>query len=145
VVVEDGVRIRQASAQDAQQVFGLARDMAMTFEVDVAVFAASLTEILGRDDAVVLVAESVSGPIVGYLQGFDHLAFYANGRVSYVEEVAVARDYQRQKVGRHLMAGFERWARSRSSTLVTVATRRAAGFYGALGYEDTATLFRKVL
>jgi hypothetical protein len=29
--------------------------------------------------------------------------------------------------------------------LVTLATRRAAPFYGALGYEETATLFRKVL
>ena len=33
----------------------------------------------------------------------------------------------------------------RSSTLVTLATRRAAPFYLAVDYEDTAVLFRKML
>ncbi|HEY3843678.1 MAG TPA: GNAT family N-acetyltransferase [Acidimicrobiales bacterium] len=148
MVVTDGVRIRRAAPQDAQQVFNLARDMATSFAVDVAVFASSLTEIMQRDDAVVLVAEAseASGHVVvGYLLGFDHPAFYANGRVSYVEEVAVVEERQGKRVGRHLMEGFERWARTRDSTLVTVATRRADGFYRSLGYEETATLFRKVL
>jgi hypothetical protein len=43
------------------------------------------------------------------------------------------------------MQEFDTWATSRSATLITVATRRAAPFYRSLGYEETATLFRKVL
>jgi GNAT superfamily N-acetyltransferase len=137
------VEIRRAVPADRERVLPLARHMATSFAVDAGTFASTFPALLGRDDAIVLVA-SASGGLVGYLVGFDHLAFYANGRVSYVEEVAVSDDRQGEGVGRRLMQGFEAWARERSSTLVTVATRRAAPFYRALGYEETATLFRKV-
>jgi len=57
-----------------------------------------------------------------------------------VEEVQ-----RRDGVGRALMAAFEAWAKSRGSRLVGLATRRAAPFYKALGYEESATFFRKLL
>jgi GNAT superfamily N-acetyltransferase len=118
--------------------------MATSFAVDTEAFATSFAELLGRDDAIVLVALEAGG-VVGYLLGFDHLAFYANGCVAYVEEVAVRQDRRGATIGQQLMQEFERWARSRSATLITVATRRAAPFYRNLGYDETATLFRKVL
>jgi len=34
------------------------------------------------------------------LLGFDHHTFYANGRVSWVEEIMVSEDYRRRGVGR---------------------------------------------
>jgi hypothetical protein len=43
------------------------------------------------------------------------------------------------------MEGFEKWAQARDSKLVGLATRRAAPFYIALGYEESAIFFRKVL
>ena len=138
------VSVRQAGLHDAQWVFPLARDMATSFAVDRAAFNASFSNILQRDDAVVLLAHDAD-EIVGYLLGFDHLAFYANGRVAYVEEVAVIENRRREKVGDLLMHAFEEWAAVRDSRLVTVATRRAGAFYLAIGYEETATLFRKFL
>jgi GNAT superfamily N-acetyltransferase len=122
----------------------LARDLATSFVVDSGAFASSFAQLLGRDDAVVLVALEAAA-VVGYLLGFDHLAFYANGRVAYVEEVAVREDRRGAAIGRQLMWEFEGWAVSRSATLITVATRRAAPFYVSLGFDETATLFRKVL
>jgi GNAT superfamily N-acetyltransferase len=142
------MHVRPATLEDLEHVFPLARNMATTAVVDHDVFATSYAQLLQGDDAVVLVAEDSEEDdttIVGYLIGFDHPTFYANGRVSYVEEVAVQEDRQGRQIGRRLMEEFERWAVSRSSVLVTVATRRAAAFYDALGYEDTATLFRKLL
>jgi GNAT superfamily N-acetyltransferase len=141
--VTEGAQIRRALLGDGDQILPLAGDMATSFVVEAEKFRTSFAELLERDDAIVLVAEE-GDRIVGYLLGFDHLAFYANGRVSYVEEVAVHEDRRRDNIGKRLMRDFEAWARSRSSTLVTVATRRAAPFYGALGYEETATLFRKM-
>jgi len=91
-----------------------------------------------------LVAER-SGTLVGYLLGFDHFTFFANGRVSWVEEVEVHSSFRRKGIGRALMAGFEEWAASRGSRFVALATRRAARFYAALGYEESATYFRKPL
>jgi hypothetical protein len=43
------------------------------------------------------------------------------------------------------MSAFERWAAGHGCTLVALATRRAAPFYRALGYEDSAAYLRKVL
>jgi hypothetical protein len=43
------------------------------------------------------------------------------------------------------MTEFERWARRRGCALVALATRRAAPFYHAIGYEDSAAYLRKLL
>ena len=47
--------------------------------------------------------------------------------------------------GRALMDGFEEWAAQRDCALVALAARRAAPFYRALGYEESAVYFRKLL
>ena len=43
------------------------------------------------------------------------------------------------------MAAFEAWAAGHGCALVALATRRAAPFYRALGYEESAAYFRKLL
>jgi GNAT superfamily N-acetyltransferase len=75
----------------------------------------------------------------------DHYTLFANGRVAWVEEIMVRADMRGQGIGRALMEAFEAWARSRSSRLVALATRRAAPFYAALDYEESAIYFRKLL
>ena len=82
---------------------------------------------------------------MGYLLGVEHPTFYANGPVAVVEEVLVRREHRRRGVGRLLMSSFECWAAGHGCTLVSLATRRAAAFYQALGYEESALYFRKVL
>ena len=77
--------------------------------------------------------------------GFDHDTFFANGRVAWVEEIMVDEDVRGRGVGKALMQAFEAWARGRDLKLVALATRRAGQFYLALGYEDSATYFRKML
>ena len=103
--------------------------MATSFVVDTEAFASSFAQLLDRDDAVVLVAGEAAA-VVGYLLGFDHLAFYANGRVAYVEEVAVREDLNEgpRSVG-NSCGNSKGGPVSRSATLITVATRRAAPFY----------------
>lgn len=43
------------------------------------------------------------------------------------------------------MRGFEHEARTAGARLIALATRRASSFYEAIGYEPSATYFRKVL
>ena len=43
------------------------------------------------------------------------------------------------------MTSFEDWPAGRGAKLVALATRRAAGFYRAVGYAESATYFRKPL
>ena len=140
------VRIRPATAGDADPVAGLAEGLAQSFTYSRVSYDAHYPALLAAGHACLLVAVTGAGEDhVGYLLGFEHLTFYANGRVAWVEEVFVRDGLRGQGIGRALMTGFERWARERGCALVALATRRAAPFYHALGYEDSATYLRKLL
>ena len=136
--------VRRAELSDSDALFSLAKAFATSFTVEGPAFESSLTALLQSPDAFVAVA-SDSERVVGYVLGFDHYTFYANGRVAWVEEIMVSEDVRRRGLGRQLMAHFEQWARIRDSKLIALATRRAAPFYQSLGYDESATCFRKVL
>ena len=138
------VVIRRVRSDDLDALFELVAGFATSFHPERAVFEASAQALLERDDAWVATAES-AGELTGYCLGFEHLTFYANGRVAWVEEIMVADRWRRRGIGRRLMTGFEAWARARGAKLVGLATRRAAAFYEALGYEASATYYRKIL
>ncbi|MFC6018194.1 GNAT family N-acetyltransferase [Plantactinospora solaniradicis] len=96
-------------------------------------FDASYAALLNLEDACLLLA--VDGETaIGYLLGSEHLTFYANGPVATVEEILVRAEFRGRGIGRSLMGASERWAVSRNCGLVTLATRRAAPFYVALGF-----------
>ena len=61
--------------------------------------------------------------------------------MGWVEEVLVTEAGRGQGTGRALMAAFETWAAEHGCALVALATRRAAPFYRALGYEESAAYF----
>jgi GNAT superfamily N-acetyltransferase len=136
--------IRRARADDADDVARLAAALAMSFEFSEARFREHYPSLLAADGACLLLA--VNGPAsVGYLLGFRHLTFYANGPVGWVEEIVVRDEERGRGLGRILMNAFEQWATTEGCTLVALATRRAGPFYRALGYEESASYFRKVL
>jgi GNAT superfamily N-acetyltransferase len=136
--------IRRAIFADLEGLFELGRTFATSFQPEIEAFTTSFRHLLAHDDALLLVVE---GPdqLLGYLLGFDHYALFANGRVSWIEEIMVREASRRQGHGQALLTHFERWAKSRGSKLVALATRRASAFYLALGYEESATYFRKLL
>jgi GNAT superfamily N-acetyltransferase len=136
--------VRPARAGDADDVARLAAQLAMSFEFDAVRFRQHYPSVLADDSACLLVAADAD-ETVGYLLGFRHLTFYANGPVGWVEEVVVSDRERGRGVGRLLMDAFERWAAAQGCALVALATRRAAPFYRALGYEESAVYFRKVL
>lgn len=136
--------IRRAVAGDEEQLFALTCAFATTFVPARAPFARALGQILQQEDAALFVAER-DGALTGYLLGFDHHSLSTNGRISWVEELMVREDCRRQGLGRELMGSFEVWARERDSQLIALATRRAAPFYSAIGYEQSAVYFRKRL
>ena len=136
------VSVRRARESDEGAVFRLAAALATSFTVEESVFRVSFAALLENPDAYLAVAE-VGGEVVGYVLGFRHLAFFANGPVAWVEETMVEEPHRRCGVGGRLMAGAEAWASAGGCKLVALATRRAADFYRSLGYEESATYFRK--
>lgn len=144
------VRVRPAGPDDRDQVWPLARDLATSFRPERPAFERSFGQLLNRPEALLLVAGTgggtAGGAVIGYLLATSHPAFHANGPVAWVEEVMVAEHARGGTgVGRRLMAAAEDWARAQGAPYLALATRRAAPFYQALGYSDSAVYFRKTL
>ncbi len=138
------IKIRKASEKDSEQVFHLACALATSFKVDRKAFEHSYMICIAEEHSLVLVAES-NDKIIGYLLGYDHYGFFSNGRITGVEELFVTPEYRTKGVGKLLMNHSEEWARERGASLVIVVTRRASSFYTRIGYEESATYFRKIL
>ena len=136
--------IRTAQYADAKAVLALAKPFATSFVVDEQAFHRSFSALLASSQAHLAVAETAQ-QLVGYVLGFDHYTFFANGPVAWVEEIMVSEPLRRQGIGQLLMQEFEAWVMARGCKLVALATRRAATFYQALGYEESAAYFRKLL
>ncbi len=136
--------IRKVRPADLDALFELVEQFAASFRPERPAFEQTAHALLA-DESVWLGGADSAGHLIGYCLGFDHLTFYANGRVAWVEEIMVAERCRRRGVGRALMEGFEAWTRSRGSRLIALATRRAAPFYDALRYEASATYYRRIL
>jgi GNAT superfamily N-acetyltransferase len=137
-------QIRAAAAGDCEDVAGLAAGLAQSFAFSPEKFRASYPALLADPGARLLLAVNESETL-GYLLGFRHLTFYANGPVAWVEEIVVRSRERGQGTGAVLMNAFEQWAAAEGCALVALATRRAAPFYRAIGYEESAVYFRKLL
>lgn len=135
---------RPAQPHHAASILTLAQTFASSFVVEPAAFQQTFSSLLVDAHVHLAVAEQAQ-QVIGYLLGFVHPTFYANGPVAWVEEITISAADRRQGVGRLLMLDFERWAAERGAKLVALATRRAAPFYQALGYQESATYFRKLL
>ncbi len=136
--------VRLAHHGDFDAVLRLAKGFATSFVVAADAFVQSFQTVLADSQARLSVA-MVDEVVVGYVLAFKHPAFYANGHVAWVEEIVVHEDLRGHGLGRLLMDDIEAWARLHKVQLVALATRRAAPFYRALGYEESATYFRKII
>jgi GNAT superfamily N-acetyltransferase len=137
--------IRRARPNDQDLLYPLARDLSAFLEVSRASFTKSFSNLLSDSKALVLVAANGDADqLTGYLLGFQHQSFFADGPVGWVEEVYTLPDRRRAGIAGALMAEFERWAWESGARLVALATRRAQDFYRAIGYEESAAYFRKL-
>jgi GNAT superfamily N-acetyltransferase len=139
------VVVRGALPDDADAVWRLVVAFATSFVPQRASFDASFASLLADDDALVLVAAAGDDVVVGYLVAHRHATLFANAPVGWVEEVMVDGAARRRGIGRLLVEAAEEWAAAAGAAYVALATRRAAPFYAALGYDESAAFFRKVL
>lgn len=136
--------VRPATREDADVVWPLTLEFATSFAPERAAFDAAFASLIERDDAFLAVGTTSSGA-VGYVLAIAHPTLFANAPVVWVEEVMVREVERRSGVGRQLMDAVETWARTLGAAYISLATRRASDFYLALGYEESATFFRKLL
>ena len=101
--------VRPAEGGDLAAVAGLAAELASSFAFAPESFRASYPSLVADQGARLLLAAD-GQEILGYLLGFRHLTFYANGPVAWVEEVVVRAGDRGRGVGGALMSAFEQWA-----------------------------------
>jgi GNAT superfamily N-acetyltransferase len=138
------IEIRPAQAEDVEELWRLVVDFAISYRVVRSAFQQSFDQLIERSDTLVLVAVS-NGALVGYLLASHHGTFFANGPVAWIEEIMVSESFRRRGVATQLMSSAEKWASTIPTAYVALATRRAGEFYLRIGYEESATYFRKTV
>jgi len=134
-------KIRGATLEDLDHIYPLAKDLATSFDVEKESFSKLFKNMLTDENILVLVAET--DELAGYIMGYIHPAFYANGLIAWVEEIYVSPGIRGIGIGKALMESFEAEAQLKGCKLISLSTRRAANFYEALGYEKSATYYKK--
>jgi GNAT superfamily N-acetyltransferase len=136
------VGYRKAISKDKESLFVLAKCLATSFDVNKEDFL-NVFNALIEDQNVDLVVAEKGQELIGYVFVLHHPAFYANGIISWVEELFVLEQYRRKNIGKCLMEEAEKLSKERGSKLVALATRRADQFYKAIGYNESATYYKK--
>lgn len=136
--------VRRAAIDDAEAVQSMAAELATSSVVESAAFELSYAQAL-QDPAQLLAVAELGDEVVGYVHALAHRAFHANGDVVWVEEVFVETRARGRGVGRALIEAAEEWGVEIKARYVALATRRAADFYSALGFETSAAYYRMVL
>ncbi|HEX2033899.1 MAG TPA: GNAT family N-acetyltransferase [Chloroflexota bacterium] len=135
------VLVRPAQMADAEAVFALLCQFAVSYHPRREAFDRHYPQLLRADHATCLVAE-VAGRVVGYALAFRLLTLFANGPVTELQELMVDPAHRRRGIGRRLVEAVVERARQAGALEVTVPTRRARDYYRRLGFEETATYLK---
>ena len=138
------LHIRPARLDDAAAIFGLTVSLAMSYKPDRTAFDASLPSIIASSDTMLTVAES-GGIVAAYALAVRIPTFYANGAIVELVELIVEESRRGEGIGTLLVESMLEWARAGGAVEVTTMTRRARDYYLRLGFEETASYFKRKL
>jgi N-acetylglutamate synthase-like GNAT family acetyltransferase len=136
--------IRQATAADADALFGLVQQLGHALEPEREAFDGTFASYLTgeRDDVVLFVAEQ-DDALVGYVLMSVVPLLSTNGPAGQLQEIVVDAAARGTDVGTQLVRAVEAECERRGVTQLTVAARRAGGFYDRLGYHENAEYMRR--
>jgi GNAT superfamily N-acetyltransferase len=140
--------IREALPQDYPRIAELAGQLGYPSSPDE---ISKRLDGMGRsNEHAVFVAQLASGEIAGWLAVFVYRVVEADARAE-ISGFVVDERYRSQRVGMHLLARAERWAREKGCRAIglrsNVIRDRAHAFYESHGYQHVKTQksFRKDL
>jgi N-acetylglutamate synthase-like GNAT family acetyltransferase len=138
----DDLLIRPARPADAEAIFALVEQFAMSYRPERDAFDRHFPRLLAADHVDLLVGEA-GGRVAGYALAFRLLTLFANGIVVELQELMVAPEQRGRGIGSMLVESIAERARTAGAVEVTVPTRRARDFYLRLGFEETATYLKR--
>ena len=145
------MQIRPARLEDADAVFGLLGQLAASFEPDRAAFDRTFADLFQAagaqtsttSETLLLVVEDDDGLVRGYALTSIVPLLYTNGPAAQIHELVIDEAARGQDLGSQLVHAIEQECLSRGVRQLTVASRRAAGFYDRLGYHSTAEYLKR--
>lgn len=136
--------IRAAKIDDAEAIFDLLTQFAVSYKPNRSTFNEHLPQLIESPTADLLVAV-LDEIVVGYALAFRLLTFYANGPITEIQELMVEPQHRGRGIGKRLVETVVESARTNGCCEVTVPTRRARDYYRKLGFEETASYFKRKL
>jgi GNAT superfamily N-acetyltransferase len=133
-----GFSVRAATAGDAKAIARLVVELG--YPADEGIVRERLSRLAGRGDSLVVVAQSDSGEICGWLQAHSSEVLESGFRVEIVGLVT-SKPMRRRGVGRLLVEYAEAWAARVGAQAIVVRSNvkrvESHPFYAALGYAQT--------
>jgi GNAT superfamily N-acetyltransferase len=132
--------IRRAAGRDAPRLAELSG--VLGYPAAAAELGPRLERLLASSQDVVLVAESATGEVVGWLHGAEQ-ELLESGRRCEILGLVIDPEHRGRGIGRCLVAAVEAWARARHLEQMTVrsnvARTESHPFYERLGYARAKT------
>jgi len=137
--------IRAARPEDADRLFELVSQLGHAFPPEREAFDATLASYLAGEQPTVLlyVAEAEDGTVGGYALATIVPLLSTNGPAGQIQEIVVDSRLRGQDLGTQLVRAVEAECVARGVTQLTVASRRAGGFYDRLGFHESAEYMRR--
>ncbi|MEU6350845.1 GNAT family N-acetyltransferase [Streptomyces sp. NPDC047072] len=137
--------IRDTTLSDADAVYSLLTEFATSHRPERGVFdEVTFPRVLGaavQGGAEFLVAER-EARVVGYVLALRLPTLFAGGTILELLELTVAVPERGRGTGSALIRAVQARAREAGDVEVTVPTRRAAGFYRTLDFQETAAYLK---
>ena len=136
--------IRFASEADGPRILELVGRLGHAVPVDAEAFAQAFPAVLADHPRSLLHVAEVDGVVAGYALTTINPLLYTNGPSAQLQEIVVDDRMQTSGVGTALVRAVEKACEESGVTQLTVASRRAGGFYDRLGYTQQAEYMRRL-
>lgn len=137
------VQIRPARASDSDAVFTLLNQLDVSYLPDREAFDVTFDAFAAGESSALLLVAEIDGAVNGYALTTISRLLYTNGSSAQLQELVVEGSAQGNGIGSLLVESTERECRARGVRQLTVASRRASGFYERLGYGSTADYLKR--
>lgn len=136
--------VREARAGDEDAIFRLVEELGHAFSPDRVAFDTTIASYLaGEQPTVLLYVVDDGDGVRGYALTTIVPLLSTNGPSAQLQEIVVAADARGHDYGTQLVQAVQAECESRGVTQLTVASRRAGGFYDRLGFHESAEYMRR--